>query len=246
MIMSLRVDQVHGRGLLSDSYSIPERKHCRTLSVAGEVREWILTGIQVDLDLACGVHDERTAAQCVGTDGHQHDGIEIRMQYRSAPGERVGSGTGRGGYDQSVGALVVHQASIHVGFELEQASELCLVSSHFIQCVQFRHHFAVSFHLGLEQQALLFIESAVEDLAQSRDQLVGHDVGKEAETAQVDTEQGDLMLHQRSCGTKKSAVSSDHDHEIASAPEFLPSVYRLSSSRQVSGTALVEHQAPLA
>ena len=102
------------------------------LAITGNRR---LQGTLVDDDFNYRfiVYHERTVTERVRANGYQCDGIQFRMQDRTAAGERVGRGTGGRGNNQSVGTIGVDEVVVNPGVQFNHACDIFFMHNHVIQ-----------------------------------------------------------------------------------------------------------------
>src|SRR5690606_29909333 len=99
--------------------------------------------------------------------------------------------------------------------------------------------FAAQRHV--EQEAPFDLVVPRQDLAQTGFDLVGQDVGEEAETTTVDAHHGQALLGQHGGGFQHAAVAAHHDHELTYGAHFAARAHAEAMRLQEIGDVVVHH-----
>src|SRR5260370_28239631 len=94
------------------------------------------------------------------------------MHDGSAGGEGIGGGAGRGGHDQTVGAVAADKIGVNGEFELDHAGERAFVDHHFVQDALIINYFARAFELHAHHDAFAHRKTALHGVVQRSAQLV--------------------------------------------------------------------------
>ncbi len=237
------MEETDGTGMLAHHQLLSRRQAQAGLAVAGDAHVLVIgAAAGVDDDFAVAMDDDGTVAQPVRADGHQHDGVQVRLQQGAASRERVGGGTGGGGDDDAVGTLRVHVVAVHPGLELDHARDVPLVQHHVVES---QLPMAVP-DAGFQQKALVLDVLALQDRAQGLDHLVRRDVDEEPQPAEIDAHQRDILAHDFAGGVEETAVTAHHDGQVADARQLLLGDGLLLQSERLRSTGRQVHfEAPL-
>ncbi|MNH27918.1 hypothetical protein D3C79_880470 [compost metagenome] len=92
---------------------------------------------------------------------------------------------------------------------------------HVVQRITLADGFVVAAYLGLQQEAVFHQVVAVEHFGDLLFQLVGADVGEEAQVASVDAQHRNVVPGQGAGGAQQAAVAADHDDQVADLAQQL-------------------------
>ena len=165
-----------------------------------------------DGDGAARVDDHRALGQGVRADGDDEAHRQIRLDDGAAGGEGVGGGTGRGGDDEAVGAVVAEVAVVGIDVQLYH---LCFaVADDGVVDGEMLAAAVAAVDGNAQGVALFAVVMPGEDAVEFGGKVVEGEVGKEAKAAGVDANQRDLSVNQRAAGVEKGAVATDDDAQV--------------------------------
>ena len=169
-----------------------------------------------DGDGAARVDDHRALGECVRADGDDEAHRQIRLDDGAAGGEGVGGGTGRGGDDEAVGAVVAEVAVVGIDVQLYH---LCFaVADDGVVDGEMLAAAVAAVDGNAQGVALFAVVMPGEDAVEFGGKVVEGEVGKEAKAAGVDANQRDLSVNQRAAGVEKGAVATDDDAQVHVVP----------------------------
>jgi hypothetical protein len=192
---------------------VVKTKGDRLLTVDGEVD---LVGNADDMNADGGFAggDDGSDGQQVGTDGSDEHGVDAGHDDGAIGGEVVGGRTGGGGDDDAVGAEGGDELAVDFDGEVAHAGDGALGDDHVVEGVPFLNDFAVADVLGVHHAADLDLGAVIAPGFEGCVQVREGNLGKEAEGAEIHTEDWGGGAGEGAGRGEQSAVSTEDDDEV--------------------------------
>ncbi len=165
-----------------------------------------------DDDGAVGEHVRANGRDAETVDGREDDG--------AAGGKRIGSGTGGSGDDETVGLVGGDEVVVDVCVEIDHAGEFGFGDDDVIEGGIGADRFAVAPEFAIDHAAAADAMFAGDGAFQFGVEFFFANGGEEAEVAEVNGEDGDIVTGDSAGGGKKRAVTAENDEQFDAFGEF--------------------------
>ncbi len=175
---------------------------------------------QADLDHLVRGDDDWPVRQGVRANRDNNERVQLRLDDRPAAAQGIRSRAGRRGDDQAIARVYVDELAGDRRLEIDHAPGAVTLHHNIIEACCGNRRARRRLQLRVQQQARLDRVFAGQDEVDAVDHLVGRDVGKKAEPAAVDAEQGDTFVAGEGAGVEHRAVATDRYDEVGGARQL--------------------------